>query len=388
YDMPVINGPEMVRRLKKEDPSLRAILMSAREPDEDTHEELERFPFLAKPIRIEELLETITRVAPTPSDSALVLRVAFSLERLNDLARTGFGTATGFDPGSVMGDPVGSAVATLFAMVGSLALLAPVVWVYMLTKQREGYDESVVHTVVILPMPVVGLVIVVQNSVALAFSLAGIVAAVRFRNTLKDTKDAVYIFLAIGTALAAGVQALGIAVVTSIIFNFVVLVMWQLKIGNIYADQGRITPKMRLGDVLAGAGSAGAGSGNLTIGDPELLAALTPDELGEVAVRKARISEILRSPEFKKFSGILIVHADESDECLVEIDAVLEEYTKEFSLSEVTTGEDGLATLMYLIAPSSETTPTQLVSVLRSRVGSYIRAAEYRTIRKEKSKQK
>ena len=61
--------------------------------------------------------------------------------------------------------------------------------------------------------------IVVQSSLALAFSLAGIVAGVRFRSTLDDTRDAVYIFLAIGTASAAGAQALGIAFATSLIFN-------------------------------------------------------------------------------------------------------------------------------------------------------------------------
>ena len=33
---------------------------------------------------------------------------------------------------------------------------------------------------------------------------AGVVAAVRFRNTLRDTKDAVYVFLAVGIGLAWG----------------------------------------------------------------------------------------------------------------------------------------------------------------------------------------
>ena len=38
----------------------------------------------------------------------------------------------------------------------------------------------------------------VKYSVALAFGLGGIAAAVRFRNTLDDSKDAVYVFLVIG----------------------------------------------------------------------------------------------------------------------------------------------------------------------------------------------
>src|SRR2546430_8006441 len=74
----------------------------------------------------------------------------------------------------------------------------------MLTKQRQGYDPSVVQTVILLPVAVAGIVAVVQNSLVLAFSLAGLAAAVRFRNTLKDSKDAVYIFVAMGVGLAGG----------------------------------------------------------------------------------------------------------------------------------------------------------------------------------------
>ena len=55
-----------------------------------------------------------------------------------------------------------------------------------------------VQTLVILPIVAAGVVFMVKNSLALAFSLGGIVAAVSFRNTLRDTKDAVYIFLATG----------------------------------------------------------------------------------------------------------------------------------------------------------------------------------------------
>src|SRR5256886_2405057 len=87
------------------------------------------------------------------------------------------------------------ALVTFLSMLTALVLVLPVSWVYMLTKQRSGYDQSVVQTVIILPMTVAATVILVQNSLALAFTLAPIVAAGRFRNTLTATKDAGYIFL-------------------------------------------------------------------------------------------------------------------------------------------------------------------------------------------------
>jgi len=123
--------------------------------------------------------------------------------------------------------------------IGALVLVIPVAWMYTITKRSGGYDSAVVQTVLILPIAVAGIVLIVQHSIALAFSLAGIVAAVRFRNTLKDTRDAVYIFLAIGVGLAAGVQAHAVALVMSVIFNIVVFATWKFGIGETIDDGDR-----------------------------------------------------------------------------------------------------------------------------------------------------
>jgi len=117
-------------------------------------------------------------------------------------------------------------------MLGGLALMCPAAWMYMRTKPSARYDSSLVQTIVVLPIVIAGVVLIVRDSVALAFSLAGIVAAVRFRNTLRDTKDAVYIFLAIGVGLAAGVQQLSVAFVVALIFVVVMLVLWRFDVGT------------------------------------------------------------------------------------------------------------------------------------------------------------
>ena len=93
------------------------------------------------------------------------------------------------------------------AMIAAILLSLPVAWIYQLTRQKRGYQQSVVQLMIILPLVVAGVVILVKNSLALAFSLGGIVAAVRFRNSLDDSKDAVYVFLATGVGLAAAVGA-------------------------------------------------------------------------------------------------------------------------------------------------------------------------------------
>jgi hypothetical protein len=131
--------------------------------------------------------------------------------------------------GALLSDrsPGGAAV----AMLGALALMCPVAWMYMRTKPKARYDTSLVQTVIVLPIVIAGVVLIVRDSVALAFSLAGIVAAVRFRNTLRDTKDAVFIFLAIAVGLSAGVGAFAVGFVVSVIFVAVVLVLWRFDVG-------------------------------------------------------------------------------------------------------------------------------------------------------------
>ena len=76
------------------------------------------------------------------------------------------------------------------AIIAAIVVSLPVSWVYMTVRSGEQYDQSLVNTIIVLPMVVTGIVIIVQNSLALAFSLAGIAGAVRFRNSLKSSEDA------------------------------------------------------------------------------------------------------------------------------------------------------------------------------------------------------
>ena len=76
------------------------------------------------------------------------------------------------------------------AIIAAILVSLPVSWTYMAVRGGEEYDQSLVNTIIVLPMVVTGIVIIVQNSLALAFSLAGIAGAVRFRNSLKSSGDA------------------------------------------------------------------------------------------------------------------------------------------------------------------------------------------------------
>jgi hypothetical protein len=135
------------------------------------------------------------------------------------------------------------------AIAGALLTALPVSRVYIAIRDRHAYDQSLVDTVILLPVIVTGIVVIVQNSLALAFSLAGIAAAVRFRNSLKSSGDALFILLAVGIGLSAGTGALELSLLMSVVFNYCFLLLWV-------SDYGEREGMKRYMDGEAAAGSA------------------------------------------------------------------------------------------------------------------------------------
>ena len=117
------------------------------------------------------------------------------------------------------------------AVMGALLTVLPVSWIYIAVRDHGDFDQSLVELIILLPIIVTSIVILVHNSLALAFSLAGIVAGVQFRNSLKSSGDALFILLAIGIGLGAGIGALEVSLVMSLMFNYVLLALWFLDYG-------------------------------------------------------------------------------------------------------------------------------------------------------------
>lgn len=117
------------------------------------------------------------------------------------------------------------ALALIYAMGSTLLLMLPVSWVYKSIHADSIYDHSIDTTALVLPSVVAGIVTVVQHSLALAFSLAGIVAGVRFRRALSDTFDTLFILAAIGVGIAAGIKSIEVAVVLTVFFNYAAIMV-------------------------------------------------------------------------------------------------------------------------------------------------------------------
>lgn len=125
-----------------------------------------------------------------------------------------------------------TAIALFVSIVGAALLMIPISWIYMGTRRRIFLDQSMIEALLILPIAVSGVVVIVQDSLPLAFSLAGIFAGIQFRSKLRFYADAHFFFIAIGVGLAAGIGALHIAAVMSLCFNYMAYAVWRVGFGG------------------------------------------------------------------------------------------------------------------------------------------------------------
>lgn len=263
---------------------------------------------------------------------------------------------------------LGLALVTLLTMLGALALMLPVSWVYMSARKARGHDQTIAQTLIILPVVVAGVVLVVQNSLALAFSLAGIVAAVRFRTTLRDTRDVVFVFVAIAVGLAAGVQALTVAFVVSAVFNFVLLFAWHYEFGRNALEP---TATAQWTEPLAELAQKGEDS----VPDRDLALALTPEKAARLAERFARVSNMLGAKKKPKYNAILTITAEDTGKAQQSVEPVLEEGARRWKLDAVEKNGGKASSLYYLVRLRKTSSEADLLTAVRTGAGESIAAA-------------
>ena len=262
-------------------------------------------------------------------------------------------------------DEVSLAVTVAVAMTAAVLLSLPVAWVYLLTRAKRGYQQSVVQLLVILPTVVAGIVLLVKSSLALAFSLAGIVAAVRFRNTLDDSKDAVYVFLATAIGLSSAVN-LPVAAVLSVLFNAVTLVLWYTDFGSAPVEMdGRIAEqRLRRAKNLARTGTFVARV------DDEVL-----EGIAERAWKRAQANHQTSEMPVVQEERILRVQTDDATALRRVLEPRLQEFTKSWRFGSMESN-DGTSVLEYRIQLRKKTGPEDLLALVRAAGATQIASAE------------
>jgi len=126
---------------------------------------------------------------------------------------------------------------------GTLLVMLPITWTYAVTRRETGFRKNFVRALMVLPICATTIVMLIQNNLALAFGLAAMVAAVRFRVSLQEAIDGIYIFSSICIGLAAGIGHLGIAAIMALFFCFTNALLWHIDYGQNPMDEIRVKRK-------------------------------------------------------------------------------------------------------------------------------------------------
>jgi hypothetical protein len=252
-------------------------------------------------------------------------------------------------------------VHTVFSLFLSFVFTLPLGWVYTMTKERDDYDVSLVQTLVTLSMAVTGVMIVIGNELARAFSLAGVVAAVRFRNTLDDAKDTVYIFVAIAIGMACGARAYAIAIWLSMILTATLYALWRT----------------RFGERLMRAGTRGRKGALAWVRDEGATAAAQHSL--EQQVRLLQWAS-LPAKDKKRANSALVVDATDLGAAQQHLDAALSSVGGKWRLAGVTNnGPHGV--LEYVGRLPKNCTPAGLVASVRAGSPPSIEGIEFRSLK-------
>jgi hypothetical protein len=251
-------------------------------------------------------------------------------------------------------------LAALVAMTGAMLLMLPVAWAYVATRLRKEMDASVVTTIVLLPIAVAAILVIVQDSLAVAFSLAGIAGLVRFRNALDDTRDAMYVVIAIAVGLGAGVGTLEASAALTGLYNLAVVSLWKWN-----------TSQPVIADIALGEHTVPEGQ--------TVLEALTkegerhPKPVAEWFEPEKTVPldgpAPTAQPNAAKREGMLRVHAADDIPTRRLIEEVLDSHTKRWELETDDPGPDNLPTLTYSILLKKRIPPDALLQALRERLG-------------------
>lgn len=285
------------------------------------------------------------------------------------------GKAAAIESGKAQGPAL---IPTVIAMIAALTTALPVTWIYTYTRQRKGYQQSVVQTFLILPVIVAGIVVLVKHSVALAFSLGGIVAAMRFRTTLEDSKDAANIFVVTGIGLAAAVEP-PVAFAISIGYNMLVLGLWYTDFGRAPALEGS-EAEHRMKKALATANRTGMFVAKL---DDEVLRELAPEQLEALAdrawKRRKRHAAEAEGSGRPEYSHLLRVRTTDADLCRQAIEPKFSDLFTKWKYMGKTKEDEGIKVLEYGVVPIDTVTIGVVSDALRSVPTSNVRGVELRT---------
>ena len=134
----------------------------------------------------------------------------------------------------------GISISLLDLLIGlTLAILLGVlvVFVYRWTRRGFHYERSFLITLAMTPAVVAVVMMLIGSNLALSLGMVGALSIIRFRTVIKDSRDMVFLFLAIAVGLGCGTYSWMVITVSTLFLSGVLLVMHLFRFGKaMHAD--------------------------------------------------------------------------------------------------------------------------------------------------------
>jgi len=124
--------------------------------------------------------------------------------------------------------PQAAALSLLLAFALAQVIAASYVW----TFRGMSYSTSLVHGMVIGSTIAAMLMLAIGNSVAAGIGIAGGLSLVRFRTALREPRDMMFVFAALGVGIASGLGAHAVAVLGTLVFLLVTFTLTAAEFGG------------------------------------------------------------------------------------------------------------------------------------------------------------
>ena len=123
-----------------------------------------------------------------------------------------------------------STILAVLLMVAILAIYE--FFIYRFISHRSFYNKSFNITTAILPFFIASIILCVQSNIVITLGTIGALAIIRFRTSVKDPVDMLYLLWSVFIGIICGCQLFEVGILTSIVVTIVLVALEHINFGR------------------------------------------------------------------------------------------------------------------------------------------------------------
>ena len=152
---------------------------------------------------------------------------------------------------AAIASPDATVLSVVFASLLAVVLSGLVAWTYEGTFHGLSYSRNFLQSMVLVSLVVATVMQAIGDSIARGLGMMGALAVVRFRTTLTDPKDLVFLFAAIASGIGCGIYAWSMTAIGTLFFCAAAWILYRADVGNHLFYDGLLRFSLPAGSSIA-----------------------------------------------------------------------------------------------------------------------------------------